>query len=192
MTYSSRRSQISCGVGRSFLSALSPPIAFCVSSRMMSLHSAIHSSHTNTDGPAISLRTSCWLLPQNEQYSSLSPLFLSVVMCTSATETFGSLQSYLYPLIQNLVYQTIFHSLFRREEIIALAVACDLFHRTAGMLRHQVIEAFAQAQDVFGMDLDVRSLAPEPSQRLVDHHGGIGQGETLALLARLQQEGSHR
>jgi hypothetical protein len=26
-----------------------------------------------TDGPAMSLRTSCWLLPQNEQYSSFSP-----------------------------------------------------------------------------------------------------------------------
>jgi hypothetical protein len=33
----------------------------------------------NTDGPAMSFFTSCWLLPQNEQYSSFSPLedFLS-------------------------------------------------------------------------------------------------------------------
>src|ERR1039457_1413033 len=41
------------------------------SSRMMSLHSSTHSSQTNTEGPAMSLRTSCWLLPQKEQYSSL-------------------------------------------------------------------------------------------------------------------------
>ncbi len=34
---------------------------------MMSLQSSTHSSQMNTDGPAISLRTSCWLLPQNEQ-----------------------------------------------------------------------------------------------------------------------------
>jgi hypothetical protein len=27
----------------------------------------------NTDGPAMSLRTSCWLFPQNEQYRSFSP-----------------------------------------------------------------------------------------------------------------------
>src|SRR5436853_5873780 len=39
------------------------------SSRMMSMHSSTHSSQMNTVGPAISLRTSCWLLPQNEQYS---------------------------------------------------------------------------------------------------------------------------
>ena len=37
------------------------------SSRMMSMQSSTHSSQMNTVGPAISLRTSCWLLPQNEQ-----------------------------------------------------------------------------------------------------------------------------
>src|SRR5207302_10866797 len=39
------------------------------SSRMMSMQSSTHSSQMNTVGPAISLRTSCWLLPQNEQYN---------------------------------------------------------------------------------------------------------------------------
>src|SRR6201747_1509032 len=38
------------------------------SSRMMSMQSSTHSSQMNTVGPAISLRTSCWLLPQKEQY----------------------------------------------------------------------------------------------------------------------------
>src|SRR5216117_3591558 len=38
------------------------------SSRMMSMHSSTHSSQMNTVGPAISLRTSCWLFPQKEQY----------------------------------------------------------------------------------------------------------------------------
>jgi hypothetical protein len=33
----------------------------------MSMHSSTHSSQINTVGPAMSLRTSCWLLPQNEQ-----------------------------------------------------------------------------------------------------------------------------
>src|ERR1700743_642700 len=39
------------------------------SSRMMSMQSSTHSSQMKTVGPAISLRTSCWLLPQKEQYS---------------------------------------------------------------------------------------------------------------------------
>src|SRR6516225_10340667 len=37
------------------------------SSRMMSMQSSTHSSQMKTVGPAISLRTSRWLLPQNEQ-----------------------------------------------------------------------------------------------------------------------------
>src|SRR6185437_17157353 len=39
------------------------------SSRMMSMQSSTHSSQINTVGPAISFLTSCWLLPQKEQYS---------------------------------------------------------------------------------------------------------------------------
>ncbi len=31
------------------------------------MHNSTHSSQMNTVGPAISLRTSCWLFPQKEQ-----------------------------------------------------------------------------------------------------------------------------
>src|SRR5579862_4525463 len=68
MTYSSRTFLISCGLG-SLSRARSARSSS--SSRMMSLHSSTHSSQTNTEGPAISFRTSCWLFPQNEQYNSL-------------------------------------------------------------------------------------------------------------------------
>src|SRR5699024_92848 len=51
---------------------------------MMSLHRSTHSSQMYTDGPAISLRTSCSLLLQNEQYNVrwelLLPLLLSSAM----------------------------------------------------------------------------------------------------------------
>src|SRR5438477_9351607 len=50
---------------------------------MMSMQSSTHSSQMKTVGPAISLRTSCWLLPQNEQYNvffeSLVPTLLILV-----------------------------------------------------------------------------------------------------------------
>src|SRR6185436_5839152 len=59
---------ISFGLGRWLRAAC----AFSSSSsRMMSLHSSTHSSQMNTLGPAMSLRTSCWLLPQKEQYRIL-------------------------------------------------------------------------------------------------------------------------
>src|SRR5690606_33144851 len=56
---------MSCGVGTP--SRDLTRLDLC-SSRMMSMQSSTHSSQMNTVGPAISLRTSCWLLPQNEQY----------------------------------------------------------------------------------------------------------------------------
>src|SRR6185369_3008785 len=82
ITYSSRIWQISLGVGRSDLTAL-PPFSAALSSRMMSLHSSMHSSQMNTDGPAMSFLTSCWLLPQKEQYSSFSPVDFSVIETSS-------------------------------------------------------------------------------------------------------------
>src|SRR5215471_12807836 len=51
------------------------------SSPMMSMHNSTHSSQINTVGPAMSLRTSCWLLPQNEQRSGflVSPLLTLLI-----------------------------------------------------------------------------------------------------------------
>src|SRR5918995_7541803 len=81
-------SLISCGTGRSDLAPL-VPCSPCVSSRMMSLQSSMHSSQMNTEGPAISLRTSCWLFPQKEQYSSLPsscrPRESSLIECPRET-----------------------------------------------------------------------------------------------------------
>ena len=55
-------------ISRGLGSWVRPDAAFSSSSsRMMSLQSSTHSSQMNTEGPAISLRTSCWLLPQKEQ-----------------------------------------------------------------------------------------------------------------------------
>src|SRR5437879_7910423 len=67
------------------------------SSRMMSMHSSTHSSQMNTVGPAISLRTSCWLLPQNEQYSvfleSLVPTLLILISVRRSIPSARSLHS---------------------------------------------------------------------------------------------------
>jgi hypothetical protein len=57
-------SRISFGVG---MPSRDLTGADLVSSRMISLHSSTHSSQMNTVGPAMSLRTSCWLFRQKEQ-----------------------------------------------------------------------------------------------------------------------------
>src|SRR4051812_32885367 len=65
------------------------------SSRMMSMQSSTHSSQMNTVGPAMSLRTSCWDLPQNEQYRVFfeSP---DLLMRTPAPDSRGA-KGRLYP-----------------------------------------------------------------------------------------------
>src|SRR5882672_10305114 len=93
ITYWSRMPQISCGAGRSDLpeAAVGSPVD---SSRMMSLQRSMHSSQMNTEGPAISFLTSCWLLPQNEQYSSFSlePLFSDILRSPSQSCPASALQ----------------------------------------------------------------------------------------------------
>jgi hypothetical protein len=67
ITYWSRLDLISAGWADPTWPDLAELGSAGVSSRMMSLHSSMHSSQMKTDGPAISFLTSCWLLPQKEQ-----------------------------------------------------------------------------------------------------------------------------
>src|ERR1700712_1760289 len=70
MTYWSRYSRIAVGLGRS--SSLTSLVS-ASSSSMISLHRSMHSSQMYTPGPAISLRTCFWLLPQKEHFSKSPP-----------------------------------------------------------------------------------------------------------------------
>src|SRR5664279_1357960 len=190
MTYWSRLWRISCGVGsllRSARAASDP----APSSRMMSLQSSMHSSQMNTDGPAMSLRTSCWLLPQKEQYRSLSPEDFSAIQRPVGRSCWETLRA-LHPLVQDLIDDAIFLRRFRGQEIVAFGVESDLLDRLSGMQRQQPVEPLAQRQDVLGMDLDVGCLALESAQRLMDHHGRIGQHKPLALGTCRQQKRAHR
>src|SRR5574343_1398760 len=180
MTYWSRMEQISRGVGRSERLALA--VSSGSSSRMMSLHSAIHSSQMNTDGPAISFLTSCWLLPQKEQYSSFS--WLPLVICRSPLGRFAA--------GEHLVDQAVFCGFVGRHEIVTIGVLFQALKGLAGMLGHDAVQLVLDGQDFLGMDGDIRGLALEAAQGLVNHHARVGQGKTLALGAGAEQEGAHR
>src|SRR5436190_16188635 len=156
MTYWSRIWRISRGVGRSDFAPL-PPLSEAVSSRMMSLHSSMHSSQMNTDGPAMSLRTSCWLLPQNEQYSSFSP-----------EELFSDMALHVLPGHENLVHYPVLYRVWRSHEKIALGVPGDDLDRLAGVLCKNFIQPAAQVEDFLGVDLDVVRMS------LAAGHGLVG------------------
>src|SRR3546814_5916638 len=93
MTEPSRKVLISCGVGSSL--RIASRAASWLSSTMMSLHRSMHSSQIKTEGPAMSFRTSCWLLLQNEQCNTLSsadPFFSGIKLFRSEEHT-SELQS---------------------------------------------------------------------------------------------------
>src|SRR5271165_6846911 len=120
MTYWSRICRISCGVG-SLLLSLRAGSEVAPSSRMMSLHRSMHSSQMNTDGPAISFLTSCWLLPQKEQYSSFSlELFLSDMPPAPRIRCAAPRSGGIAALDEDLVNQPVAYCIVSRHEVIAI------------------------------------------------------------------------
>src|SRR3990170_4215752 len=155
---------------------------------MMSLQSSMHSSQIKTDGPAISLRTSCWLLPQKEQYSSFSlPICLTYV--------FSLMDPYYRTLLRGIgsadqyfVHQTVRHRLLRGQEVVPVGILFNGLDFLTAMPGHDLVELVFQKQDFLGVDLDVGCLPLKAADRLVYHHARIRQTETLVLGARGQQQ----
>src|SRR5512143_2214633 len=140
ITYWSRMEQISCGAGRSDLpaTALGSPLD---SSRMMSLQRSMHSSQMNTDGPAISFLTSCWLLPQKEQYRSFSlEPFLSDIKERAGPRYVDARRLRLFAAFdKNLVDESVAYGILAGHEVVAVRVLRDLLDRLAGPFREDPV-----------------------------------------------------
>src|SRR5688572_33125819 len=120
---------------------------------MMSLQTSTHSSQMKTVGPAISFRTSFWSLLQNEQRrTSASPDFFNLSLSPG----------------DHLVHDTILLPLRRIHDEVAVRVRCDLLHRLLGVEGEDVVQAILDAQDLLGLDGDVRGLTLGSAPRLVD------------------------
>src|SRR5712691_7808050 len=142
MTYSSRNFLISCGVGND---ERVPRFSKRLSSAMMSLQTSTHSSQMKTVGPAISLRTSFWSLLQNEhRRTSDSPFFFKTLPL---------------PAGDHLIHDTILLRLGCIHDEVAVGVGGQLLHRLLGVEGEDVVEAVLDAQDLLGLDGDVRGLA---------------------------------
>src|SRR5437867_7569050 len=138
---------------------------------MMSLQTSTHSSQMKTVGPAMSFRTSFWSLLQNEHRRiSLSPFFF-----IRAGPEGSSLSPRDY-----LINDTILLALGRVHDEVAVGVGGDLLHRLLGVEGEDVVEAVLDAQDLLGLDGDVRGLTLGPPPGLVDEDAGVGEGEALA------------
>src|SRR5207248_2378990 len=78
---------------------------------------------------------------------------------------------------------------FRTHEEVTLGVALDLLDRLAGVLRQDVVERLADAEDFLGMDLDVGGLALESTRRLMDQDAGVDIESTLTTVSGLNDHG---
>src|SRR5262245_13988075 len=119
---------------------------------MMSLQRSMHSSQMYTVGPAMSLRTSSWLLPQNEQTRfpvRSSPCFAIDVPLDLRFPGAGD---------DDLVHQAVLHRLLAGHEQIPVGVLLDLLETLSGVPDEDVVHLLAQPEDFARLDVDVGRL----------------------------------
>src|SRR4051794_33154104 len=176
MTYPSRNSRISAGLGNSssFTSSASAS-----SSSMISLHKSMHSSQMYTPGPAISFLTCFWLFPQNEHLSRSPPSPMRATSSPSSggpgrgpigsrgdpetiqrhrgSRVSGNLEGVgvsapcggaALAAAQHLVDQTVLHRLLSGEDLVALDVLLDLLGAPVRVEGHRLLQPVAHAEDL--------------------------------------------
>src|SRR5215467_4886499 len=82
--------------------------------------------------------------------------------------------------------------LLGREEVVALSVLLDALDGLAGVPGQDAVQQFARAQDLLGVDLDVRRLALHATPRLMDEDVGVRQGVPPSRRAAGEEDRSHR
>src|SRR5437764_11055755 len=147
MTYCSRKSWISLGLGSSsnFRSEDSES-----SSSMISLQRSMHSSQMYTPGPAMSFLTCFWDLPQKEHFRrSESPNFAIVLpspgpayraLILRASRRRGSKLGLQFPRREDLVDDPVFLGLLRGHDEVPVGVLLHLLDGLTGVLCQDLIE----------------------------------------------------
>src|SRR5215211_8150622 len=92
----------------------------------------------------------------------------------------------------DVVDNAVLDPLFGTHYVVAVGVALDPLVVLARVLGEDLVEATLGHEELFGVDLHVRSLAGEPADaRLVQKYARVRQGVPLVLGARGEQEGPH-
>src|SRR5207249_9049624 len=155
ITYWSRTFLISAGLGSERISRL---FSSSHSSAMISLQSSMHSSQMYTVGPAISLRTSFWLFPQNEHFRvplpsrvrAFSPLLLPPRrQCRGLGHRPGRRLGR-----DDVVDDSIFLRLLRGHEKVPVRIPLDFLHGLAGVVDEDPVQLLAHPEDLPRLDVD--------------------------------------
>mgnify|MGYP003374185873 CR=1 FL=1 len=82
-------------------------------------------------------------------------------------------------------------SSLRAHIVIAFGISLDLLEGLPGGIGQDLVEGRTGLANLARSDLDLGLLAGSTAARLVNHHHGIGQAETLALGPAAQEHGGH-
>src|SRR5699024_700325 len=94
-------------------------------------------------------------------------------------------------VFDDLINQAVLQGFLGSHKVVALGVALYHVQRLARALREDSVQLILHAQDVVGVNADIRSLPLGAAAGLVDHNFAVGQGKALAFRARGQQKGAH-
>src|SRR3989442_4597702 len=92
----------------------------------------------------------------------------------------------------DVVDQPVFLGSLGRQEVIALGVERHLLDLLMRVVRQDLVQLLARAQDLFGVDLYVGGLTLHPTPWLVGEEVGLRQRVTLAMRAAGKQNSGHR
>ena len=91
----------------------------------------------------------------------------------------------------HVVDQTITQGFLSGLPIVAVSVMGQLLHSLAAGLGEDAIDPLLEVLDVLSHQCDIRGLALDTTQGLMDHDVGFGSSIALALGTCSQQEGTH-
>src|SRR5580698_2440365 len=111
----------------------------------------------------MSLATASCDLWQNEQRrASSDPVRVFIVVLLQGQLLVGGDEFGIWCLSRNFVNDAVFSRLRGVHDKVALYVAFDAFQRLAGVLRHEGVGDFTDAQDFARVNVDISSLTGEP------------------------------
>ena len=74
---------------------------------------------------------------------------------------------------------------------ITIGVSLDSVLGLTGVAHQDFIEGFPHSQDLTGVDVDIRRLALDPRERLVNHDPSVGEGISFPFGSRAEQQRTH-
>jgi len=93
--------------------------------------------------------------------------------------------------LHHLVHQPVCLGLFRRHEVVAVAILLDLINGPPGVLGDNIVEPLLELEHVFDADFHVARRPFRAAKNLMNHDVGVRQRVTLALCSAAEQHRAH-